>query len=212
LVTEILLKDSVETFTNDIVTLPDTKAFNAKNHIDYTLVEANTKLMQLNHKAEKFSFLPSVNLFFNHQQQNMNNEFDAFSGGKYYPSTVLGASVRLPILTSGSRLAKMSQAKIEWDKALNQQKEAEQGLIYQSELAHSNVETAIETNNNNKANMLLAKKIYDKTIQKYKEGIVGSTELSLAQNQYLTAEGNYIKSLLDLFKAKSELQKSYGGQ
>jgi outer membrane protein TolC len=56
------------------------------------------------------------------------------------------------------------------------------------------------------------KKIYDKTIQKYKEGIVGSTELSLAQNQYLTAEGNYIKSLLDLFKAKSELQKSYGGQ
>ena len=57
--------------------------------------------------------MPSLNLFFNHQQQNMNNEFDMLSGGAYYPSTVLGASLKLPILAGGSRLAKMSQAKDE---------------------------------------------------------------------------------------------------
>ena len=208
----MVLSDNLDTFLSEIITLPEQKEFNVENHIDYSLVTINSKLMQLNHKKEKFSFLPSVNLFFSHQQQNMNNEFDAFSGGRYYPSTVVGASIRMPILTSGSRLAKMSQAKIEWEKAINQQKEAEQGLIYQSQLANSNLETANETYLNQKENMDLAKKIYDKTIRKYNEGMVSSMELSQAQNQYLTAEGKYIKSLLDLFTAKSELKKSYGGQ
>jgi len=210
--TPMVLSDNIDTFIGEITTLPEVKEFKVENHIDYSLITTNTRLMQLNHKKEKFSFLPSVNLFFNHQQQNMNNQFDAFSGGKYYPSTVVGASIKMPILTSGSRLAKMSQAKIEWEKALNQQKEAEQGLIYKSQLANSNLETANETYLNQKENMELAKKIYDKTIKKYNEGMVSSMELSQAQNQYLTAEGKYIKSLLDLLTAKSELQKSYGGQ
>ena len=210
--TPMLLTDNLDAFIGELTTPIVTKEFKVENHIDYTLITTNTRLMQLNHKKEKFSFLPSVNLFFNHQQQNMNNKFDAFSGGKYYPATVLGASVRLPILTSGSRLAKMSQAKIEWEKALNQQKEAEQGLIYKSQLANSNLETAHETYLNQKENMDLAKKIHDKTVKKYNEGMVSSMELSQAQNQYLTAEGKYIKSLLDLFTAKSELKKSYGNE
>jgi len=54
------------------------------------------------------------------------------------------------------------------------------------------------------------KKIYDKTVVKYKEGVASSLDLSQTQKQYLSAEGNYIKSLLELLKSKSELQKSYG--
>ena len=148
----------------------------------------------------------------NHQQQNMNNKFDAFSGGAWYPSTVIGASLNLPILTSGSRLSKMSQAKIELDKSQISLKEAEQGLKYKSQHAKSQYATNYEAYINQKANMNLAKKIFDKTVLKYKEGVASSLELSQTQNQYLTAEGKYIKSLLDTLKAKSELQKSYGTQ
>lgn len=209
----INLLEKLDAFIEDITSVNvEAKKFNVENHIDYSLVETNTRLMQLNLRKEKYSFLPSMNLFFNHQQQNFNNEFDVFTGGRFFPSTVIGASLRLPILTSGSRLAKMGQAKIEWQKSQLTQKEVEQGLIYRSELANSNVETASETYSNQKENMDLASKIYDKTLKKYNEGVVSSMELSQAQNQYLTAEGKYIKSLLDLFKAKSELQKSYGGQ
>ena len=210
--TTIILTEGLGDFIQDITGVADPKKFSVDNHIDYTLMQTNVKLMQLNLRKEKYSFLPSMNVFFNHQQQNMNNEFDFFSGGKFYPLTVVGASLRLPILTSGSRLAKMSQAKIEWEKSQITQKEVGQGLIYQAQLTKSNVETANETYINQKANMDLAKKIYDKTIKKYNEGIVSSMELSQAQNQYLSSEGKYIKSLLDLFKAKSELKKAFGGQ
>ncbi|MBL4594134.1 MAG: TolC family protein [Flavobacteriales bacterium] len=206
----IFLSDNIDAFVSNISLEPLQKEFNVVNHIDFQLIEGNVRLMKLNLRKEKYSFLPSLNVFFNHQQQNMSNEFDMFSGGDWYPMTVVGASLKLPILTSGSRLAKMSQAKIEFDKAEIDAEQVEQNLKYQSQLSKSNYETEYETYSNQKSNLELAKKIYDKTIKKYKEGVASSLELSQTQNQYLNAEGKYIKSLFDLLKAKSALEKSYG--
>jgi len=200
----IVLSESIDTFVAEANPLSATKNFDVTTHIDYQLIEANVKLARFQLKKEKFSFLPTANLFF--------NKFDAFSGGSFFPSTVIGASLKLPILTSGSRLAKMSQAKIEWEKTKVSQKEVEQNLIYQSQQTLSNLETAQETYRNQNENVSLAKKIYDKTTAKYQEGVASSLELAQAQNQYLSAEASYIKSILDLLIAKSEFQKSYGSK
>ena len=92
----------------------------------------------------------------------------------------------------------------------NSAKEIEQNLKYQSELAASNFDTAKETFDNQKDNLALAQKIYDKTVKKYEAGIASSLELTQAQNQMLSAEGNYVKAVLDLLNARSALEKSYG--
>ncbi|PIQ14524.1 MAG: hypothetical protein COW67_13340 [Flavobacteriales bacterium CG18_big_fil_WC_8_21_14_2_50_32_9] len=184
--------------------------FNKENHIDFQLLTTNMQLTQLNLRKEKYSFLPSLSAFFSHQQQNYSNEFDVFSGGRWFPATIVGATLRVPILSSGSRLSKVSQAKIEVEKMENTSKEVEQTLKYQSELAASNFDTAKETYDNQKDNLALAKKIYDKTEKKYNEGIASSLELTQAQNQLLNAEGSFIKSTLDLLNAKATWDKSYG--
>ncbi len=206
----ITLSDGIETFVNEVSLEPLNKEFNVNNHVDFQLMESNLRLMKLSLRKEKYSFLPSMNVFLSHTQTNMNNQFDMFSGGKFYPTTVIGASLNLPILTSGSRLAKMSQAKLEYEKTMIDAEEAKQNLNYQSQVSKSNYETEYETYLNQKANLELAKKIYDKTIIKYKEGVASSLELSQAQNQYLNSEGKYIQSLLSVLKSKSELQKSFG--
>ncbi|MGB0882444.1 MAG: TolC family protein [Vicingaceae bacterium] len=206
----ITLTEGLEVFIGEVQTKTAEQKFNVENHVDYNLVESNMRLQKLNLRKEKYSFLPSINLFLSHEQQNMNNKFDAFSGGKWYPMTVVGAQLTLPILQSGSRISKMNQAKIELDKSEISAKEVEQSLLYQTQVAQSNYETSHETYVNQKENMALAKKIYDKTVLRYKEGVASSLDLSQTQNQFLTAEGNYIKALLDLLTAKSELQKSYG--
>ncbi|MDG1475626.1 MAG: TolC family protein [Vicingaceae bacterium] len=208
--TKITLTENLDGFVDEVKVRMAEKDFNVENHIDYNLVETNMRLQKLNLRKEKYAFLPSINLFLSHEQQNMNTKFDAFSGGKWYPMTVVGAQLTLPILQSGARLSKMSQARIELDKAEITAKEVEQSLLYQTQVAQSNYETNHETYVNQKENMALAKKIYDKTVLRYKEGVASSLELSQTQNQYLTAEGNYIKALLDLLTSKSELQKSYG--
>lgn len=187
------------------------KKFSAENHIDYELTVTNMKLSQLNLRKEKYSFLPTLSAFFSHQQQNFGNELDVFSGdARWFPATIVGLNLKLPILTSGARLSKVSQAKIEFEKMENTAKEVEQNLKYQAELAASNFDTAKETFDNQKDNLALAQKIYDKTVKKYDAGIASSLELTQAQNQLLSAEGNYIKAVLDLLNARSALERSYG--
>ena len=87
----ITLADNLDQFLNGVTLDIKEKDFNANNHIDYLLTQNNVRLMQLNLRKEKYAFMPSVSAFFNHQQQNMNNDFDAFSGGRWFPSTVIGA-------------------------------------------------------------------------------------------------------------------------
>ena len=140
----------------------------------------------------------------------MNNTFDAFNGGKWYPTTLWGLSLKLPIFTSGMRLSKMSQAKLEYEKAINNSKQVEQSLILQAQTAQSAFNTAYDTYANQKKSLELAKSIHNKTIKKYGEGVVTSMELTQSQTQLLSTEGLYIKSILELLNAKSALKKALG--
>lgn len=209
--TEIELTDNLATAILE-ATQPEItqQAFKADSHIDFQLAQTNMKLTQLTLRREKYAFMPSLSAFFSHQQQNFSNSFDAFSGGRWFPATIVGATLTLPILSSGARLSKVAQAKIELEKMETTSKEIEQNLIYQSEVAISNYDTAKETYKNQKENVALAQKILDKTLKKYNEGMASSLELTQAQTQHLNAKGNFVKAELDLLNAKSTVEKSYG--
>jgi outer membrane protein len=207
----IELTDNIETllsFTNPESAI--SKEFDINNNADYQMIKVNEELMKLSLSKEKFSFAPSIAAFFSHSQQNMSNNFDAFSGGKYYPQTLWGISLKLPIIAGGSRLAKTGQAKVEYLKAQTTSKKVEQSLILQAERNQSEFTSALNIYNNQKEGLALAEKINNQSIIKYNEGIISSMELSQTQNQYLETEGKYIKALLDLFNAKSNLNKILG--
>jgi outer membrane protein TolC len=55
---------------------------------------------------------------------------------------------------------------------------------------------------------MLAQRIFDKTQIKYNEGVSTSFELTQAQNQLLTSQGNYINSTLQLLNARTRLNKA----
>jgi len=210
----IILTDDFEILvkTGNESTALMNQQFNFSGHFNYQLAQTNEKLMKLLYRKEKFSFAPSFAAFFSHQQSNMSNEFDAFSGGKWYPTTLWGLSLKLPILTSGIRLAKMGQAKIKHEQAITSSKQVEQSLILQVQTAQSNYSSALDTYKNQKLNLELAKSIHNKTIKKYGEGIVSSMELTQSQTQMLSTEGMYIKSILDLLNSKSALKKALGSE
>jgi len=208
---DLMLTDDIDgllTNTNPENILSDKFDFN--NHIDYQIIKTNEKLMKQSWNKEKFSFAPSLAAFFNHSQQNMSNDFDAFSGGKYYPQTLWGVSLKLPIISGGSRLAKTGQAKVEYLKAQTTSKQVEQSLLLKAQQSQSEYASALSVYNNQKEGLAIAQKINDKAIKKYNEGIISSLDLAQTQNQYLETEGKYIKALLDLLNAKSNLNKALG--
>jgi outer membrane protein len=187
-----------------------TQEFNFSTHFDYQIVKGNERMQRLFFRSEKYSFAPSVSAFFSHQQQNMSNNFDMFSGGTWYPSTVWGISVKLPLFTSGLRLAKMGKAKIEWEKAVTSSEQVSQNLMLNAQVAKASFSSAYDTYQSQIISLDLAKRIHNKNIKKYGEGMISSMGLTQSQNQLLNTEGMYIKSMLDLLNSKSELNKALG--
>ena len=84
----------------------------ASQNINYLMMNKQLELGVLNVKYEKSQYLPTLSAFISHSQQAMGNEFDAFSGGTWYPTTVWGLNLSVPIFSSGMRKAKVNQASI----------------------------------------------------------------------------------------------------
>ena len=211
LVTTISLTDNMETLLlgvnpEDVLS----KEFKAENHIENQIIKVNEDLTKLNLRNEKFSFAPKIAAFFSHQQQNMSNKFEVFNGGIWYPSTLWGISIKVPIVSGGMRLAKMGQARLEYEKAKNTSKQVEQSLMLQVQRAKSDYTSSYSIYINQKDGLKIAEKINNNSMKKYTEGMISSMELNQTQTQYLETEARYIKSLLDLFNSTSQLNKALG--
>ena len=125
----------------------------------------------------------------------------------FNPKDVGGISVNFPIFTSGQRISKVSQARLDFEKSTLNRENVGQSLILEFEKARNDYKTAFSNFSTNKESMELGKKIYDKTMIKYRSGVASSLELTQNQNQYLTAESNYYNSVLTLLNAKAKLER-----
>jgi outer membrane protein len=176
-------------------------SFDVNNSVDYQLVSTQEKISGLMVKLEMSKYLPTISAFYRHEEQTNQPAFN------FAVKDVVGATLSLPIFTTGMRNARVSQAKFDLEKSQLAKTNAEQGLIMEFETARSNYQTAFSNFNTNKESMELSKKVYDKTVIKYKEGVSSSFELTQNQNQFLTAESNYYNSVLSLLNAKVKLDR-----
>ena len=175
--------------------------FDVNKSINYQLVNEQERISGLLLQLEKSKYLPTISAFYRHEEQTNQPSFN------FAVKDVVGASLSLPIFTTGMRNARVSQAKFDLMKSQLAKADAEQGLIMEFETARSNYQTAFSNFNTNKESMNLSKKVYDKTVIKYKEGVSSSFELTQNQNQFLTAESNYYNSVLSLLNAKAKLDR-----
>jgi len=175
--------------------------FKLQNSVDYQMVSIQEKISELLLKLEKSKYLPSVSAFYRHQEQTNQPSFN------FAVKDVVGATLSLPIVTSGMRSAKVSQARFDLEKLRLNKMDAEQGLTMEFETAWNSYQTAFSNFTSNHESMILSKKVYDRTIIKYREGVSSSFELAQNQNQFLTTESNYYNSLLSLLIAKAKLDR-----
>ncbi len=186
-----------------------TSEFDITNHIDYRMLDTREKSLRLLVKKERAEYLPTVSAFFSHSLMAMRNSFNFFDKDeKWFPSTAVGLNIDIPIFFSGQRGARLAQAKMDLEKAKNDKKQALDGLQLELLRARSDFATALEETQKTRDNVKLAKKIYDKTLVKYSNGTVSSLELTQVHNQYLTAESNYTKAVVELLNAKTRLDKA----
>jgi len=175
--------------------------FKVENNTDYLMMSTQEKLAGLNVKLQKSTFLPDMAVFFQHQE-NFNDKTISFT-----PPNLIGVGVTIPLFSSGMRLAKVSQAQLSLEKSKNVKEQVANGLKVSFSDTKSSFLSAYNKYLVLKQNVSLANKIYNKSLIKYKEGIIGSLELSTAQNQYLQAQSSYYASIIELTSTKSKLEK-----
>ena len=206
--TEITLSDNLEAVISalNLESFAATE-FNVEQNLDYQMLSTQVALNELNMDNEKMKNYPSLGAFFNHQYQAYRLEFDFFADKPWYPATMWGLQLQVPIFSSGMRKAKIAQARIEMEKSEINLQQLDQALKVQAYVAKSEFLNAVDAYRLQKESLALAESIQNKTLAKYKEGIVSSLDLNQAQNQYLTQQINYINSLFTLLTAKANFEK-----
>jgi outer membrane protein TolC len=209
--TEISLTDNIDQL-NAAFNAADyqAKEFAPSQLTEYKLLQTQVALNELSLRNEKMRRYPSLGAFISHTYTLPSNKMDQFDNRRWFPSTIWGLKLTVPIWSSGTGSARIQQAKLTLEKSVNSMQNAENGLKLQAENAKLNFGFAFESVTNMKHALELADRIQQKTLVKYKEGVATSLELNQAQMQYLSAQANYINGLYTLLNSKAEMDKAFG--
>jgi len=210
---EILnVKDDLDTLVAIAITAAAEadQEINYNNRPEYAVIQTGEELNEINLRRLKAGYLPNVVGFASYQQALQRNKlFDGDENG-WFPTTVVGLTVNVPIFDGFEKKAKMQRAQIELEKTQIQKREFERGMRLQIENAKINFLNAQQTVADRKKTVALAQKIYDTTQIKYKEGVGSSLELNIAERDLYTTQANYVNALYDLLVAKTDLDIAKG--
>ena len=207
---EVILTDNIENLvqvSNDQKYLELEPKVNT--HPDYLIAKTNLEIQDLTIRGNKAAYYPSLSGFFNYQQSAQRNEFNfTDTGREWYPTSIIGLRLNVPIWSSLQRRAIVQQAEIGFDQSLMQLKQTEENLKLGVDRARSGYENALKTWENQKESIALAQSISEKTNIKYTEGISSSFELNVAESQLLNEQTKYIQAAMDLLTAKQNLDRA----
>ncbi len=201
--TKVTLTEAIDDLIARNLVNDSNYVFNLDKNIDYRMLSTQERLMELSMRREQSKYLPSVAGFYQYQDKTEKADFD------FTINHIVGVSVEVPIVTSGSRIAKVSQARIEYEKALNQKEQEANRLVTAARQASYDYHTAVEKYTNALDNLHLSARVYEKTNLKHQQGVVSSLELTLINNQYLQAQMGYSMAVQELLTAKTKLDKAF---
>ena len=185
-------------FENNLV-----QPFSINNNLDYQLLQSHQRIFEKQVSLEKMSLLPTVTGFYNYTEKILKPKFDIS------PKNIVGININIPIFSSGMRRASIKQAQINMLSGMNNMDLLEQQLLINEKQLKYNLKIALQQYKNQKKSAEVSKKVYENIKLKYQQGVVSSLDLTTANNNYITSEANYIRSLMNLLEADVALGKLY---
>ncbi|MDG2041913.1 MAG: TolC family protein [Bacteroidia bacterium] len=205
--TEINLADDLNTLSGGLEG-EIASTINIAENIDYKMLQTQLKINELLVKNKKADYLPTLAGFFSHQQVAMGNEFNFFgSDGSWYPTTIWGLNLSIPIFSCGEGGAKLKQAKIEALKTQNSINQLDESLQLQTTQATTVYNNSLESQKTKERAVEIANKVMRATEIKFKQKVVSGMELTQAQSQVIQSQTNLINAKYEVLKAKLAIDK-----
>jgi outer membrane protein len=182
-------------------------SMNPKTNNAIKIGEQNVILNRLNLKATQSEGYPSLYGFFNQQHMAMRNNFDFFDTSKdWYPATLWGINVTVPIYNSGEGKAKRKQKELALLKSENELREIENQIFQLYQLLQDNYKNAYLNYENQKIKVGLVEKVYQNEEKKLGLGASNSLTLSQRKIQLLNAQQQLIQNEFELYKAEVQIK------
>jgi outer membrane protein TolC len=206
--TGLKLTDGISDIQIDTqVLLPDSNAY--INRVEYSLLQTQKKLNELNLKRYKSEFLPSIAAFGATSSIYQNNNFSELYDTRF-PTTVVGLRLSLPIISGGQRIFKIKSAALEVKKSANDLTNAKNGISLEIAQAKTSYQNGYQSLENQKRNMELSKEVLRVAKIKYEQGVGSSLEVTSAETALKESQNNYINALYDLLINKVNLDRALG--
>lgn len=199
---------------DDILALPEANDLegdvNVDQRIETDVLKQTIRLNQLNTKRFMFGYLPSLRAYATHQQVLQRDDlFDGNLPG-FYPTTILGLKLNVPIFDGLDKAAKIKKSKIDVMKFELQLEDLNRSIelqVVNARAAYKNAQLRLTSQDKNLA---LAEKILNTTRIKYREGVGSSLEMAQAEQELFRTQANRLNALYELVVAKADLDKALG--
>ncbi len=205
---EIELTDKLEEVRFNVDSEED---FDYGDRIEYSQLQTNLALTNLDIKNNKVQYIPTLYANFNYGYNTQTGESSQwFQGDRWLNYGFVGLSLNVPIFDGFLKSSRIQRNRIQ-AKQIGQSFELlENNIDLEIRQSKVNMTNALDNMVAQKENMDLAEEIYNVTRIKYQEGIGSNLEVVEADADYKESQTNYYNALYDALVAKVELQKAYG--
>ncbi len=189
-------------------------SFDHERRIEYSILQTNTDLKELEMKNTKMGYLPNLDLIFSWGMNAGVKDFSdlgKFSNNKVWTDYQLaGLAFKLSIFDGLYKSKKIQQNKIQLQQLDYQRRMLENSMQLEVVQAQQTLRMNMDDLRSQEENMGLAESVYNQTKIKYQEGVGTNLEVIDADNSFKQAQSNYFNALYDALIAHVDCQKALG--
>jgi len=204
----LMLTDSVT--EADLVNAVDTGSVDYKNRKEYQMLEVGLKLARYNVKRFQLSAYPTIALIASYNQNAQRNKFNFLQQGSWYPTSLIGLRMQMPIFNGMARQSKLEKARIELKKTQNNFNQLKESIDNEVAQSAFRIDASLVNVESQKKNMNLAEQVYNATKLKYEQGLGSQQEIYNAQTELKMAQNNYYGAMYDAVVAIIDHRKATG--
>ncbi len=181
--------------------------FNIADNYNYQLLEQGERLSKDQLLLTWMGFLPTLSAYYQYSDKTY---FGKSEGMNMTPPHMLGFSISIPLWQSGTRAAKIREAKISHEQNLNSRKQAEDALRVQYSQLCYDLLSAMDSYQIQKENLDVTKRVFDNITEKFTYGHASNLEVTNASTDIITAQSNYIQAVMSVLNAQVALENLLG--
>lgn len=173
------------------------------NDLTYKSALLQESYAQTAYQNAKSAYLPTLSLQLSNSYNLYNTELQPFSGN-WINSNYIGLRLNVPI-PSAQRISQTSNARFEYEMAINNKKQAELSAQMDHETLLSDYEKALSQLNTNREILALNRDSFQKNQNLYEEGLIGLEVVLGSYNSMVSTEYNLISSEVNLQLVQSSI-------